>query len=245
MVAPYSAMDRTEIGNTCIARLRGIVHVYGKPPHRVQVLHGIDLDICSGEMTLIRGHSGSGKSTLLSILGLLMRPTRGSVELCARALSDLGERELTACRREQVSFVFQGFNLLSALTAAENVQVGLVLQGAEQREAEAGAMELLERVGLGDRSTHRPRQLSCGQQQRVAIARALASPAPLLLADEPTANLDSRNAAQVSELLRELAHEDRRAVVAVTHDPRMQAYADRVIDIADGKVTGDERGGRQ
>lgn len=231
--------------SACIARLRGVFHTYGKPPHRVQVLHGIDLDIYSHEMTLIRGHSGSGKSTLLSILGLLMRPSRGSVEICDRALSDLGERELTACRRDQVTFVFQGFNLLSALTAAENVQVGLALQGVEEREAEAGALELLERVCLADRATHRPRQLSCGQQQRVAIARALASPAPLLLADEPTANLDGRNAAQVSELLRELAHEDGRAVVAVTHDPRMESFADRVIDIADGKVTGDERGGRK
>jgi len=223
----------------CVARLRGVSHTYGKPPHLLEVLREINLDIHSRQLTMIKGHSGSGKTTLLSILGLLLRPTRGAVEICDRVMSERSESDLTACRRGHVSFIFQGFNLLSSLTAAENVRVGLAMQGVAGRDAELGALELLERVGLSDREHHRPRQLSCGQQQRVAIARALASPAPLLLADEPTANLDERNALQVSELLRELAHVDSRAVIVVTHDPRMTAYADRIVEIENGTITAD------
>lgn len=224
---------------TCVARLHNVTHVYGRPPHQLPVLEDINLEFHTGKITVIMGHSGSGKTTLLSVLGLLLRPTRGTVEFASQSISTLPEKQLAACRRSHVSFIFQGFNLLSALTAAENIQVGLALQGVLGGEAQQASLDLLERVDLLDRATHRPAQLSCGQQQRVAIARALASPAPLLLADEPTANLDGRNATRTSELLRELAHVDKRAVVVVTHDPRMMDYADRVVKIEGGAILSD------
>jgi putative ABC transport system ATP-binding protein len=222
-----------------VARLRGISHSYGKPPHTVQVLHDIDLDIRAGEVMLLTGHSGSGKTTLLTILGLLLRPTRGVVEIGGEPLAGANERMLTRQRLLNVSFIFQNFNLLSALTARENVQVGLGLQRVRGRDAEIGALELLDRVGLRERASHRPAQLSCGQQQRVAIARALASPAMLLLADEPTGNLDGTSALQVIEMLRRLAVEHRRAIVIVTHDSRLLSYAHRVVQLEDGRILSD------
>jgi putative ABC transport system ATP-binding protein len=236
MITPLERATRTD---KAVARLEQVRHSFGRPPHVLEVLHGIDLDIHAEKVTLICGPSGSGKTTLLSILGLLLRPVHGSVFLGGRDLSGLGERELPNIRRQHVSFIFQAFQLLSALTAAENVQVGLALQGVRGRSAKLGALDLLERVGLKDRSDHRPEQLSCGQQQRVAIARALASPARLILADEPTGNLDRDSAHQVSELLRRLADVEKRAVVIVTHDSRLEQFADRVVRIEDGCISSD------
>ncbi len=224
-----------------IARLRGICHCFGRPPHRVEVLRDVELSVGAGEMTLITGPSGSGKTTLISIMGLLIRPTHGTVELHGCDLTDWSESKLPAARRTHVSFIFQAFNLLSALTASENVQVSLGLQGVDGQDAARGADDLLTRVGLGDRARHKPGQLSCGQQQRVAIARALASPAPLLLADEPTGNLDSANANDVVLLLQSLAREKGRAVVVVTHDPRLEKFADRIICLEDGRIVSDRR----
>ncbi len=224
-----------------IARLRGIYHSFGRPPHRVEVLREVELGIAAGEMTLITGPSGSGKTTLISIMGLLIRPTHGTVELHGCDLTDWSESKLPAARRTHVSFIFQAFNLLSALTASENVQVSLGLQGVDGQDAARGADDLLTRVGLGDRARHKPGQLSCGQQQRVAIARALASPAPLLLADEPTGNLDASNANDVILLLQSLAHDEGRAVVVVTHDPRLEKFADRIICLEDGRIVSDRR----
>jgi putative ABC transport system ATP-binding protein len=226
---------------TVAARLHQITHSFGRPPHVMEVLHGIDLEVHPNQVTLICGPSGSGKTTLLSILGLLLPPVYGSVEICGREFAHCTEAQLTALRRQYVSFVFQGFQLLDALTAAENVQVGLELQGVRGRDASLGALDLLERVGLQDRAVHRPGQLSCGQQQRVAIARALASSAPLILADEPTGNLDGESARQVSELLRELADVENRAVVIVTHDARLERIADRVVQLEDGCITSDTK----
>ncbi len=225
-----------------IARLSGITHCFGRPPHRLEVLTDVDLSIMAGEMTLITGPSGSGKTTLISIMGLLIRPTYGTVELHGCDLTDWSESRLPAARRTHVSFIFQTFNLLSALTASENIQVSLGLQGVDGQDALRGADDLLERVGLGDRAAHLPSQLSCGQQQRVAIARALASPAPLLLADEPTGNLDSSNAGEVVSLLQRLAHDEGRAVVVVTHDPRLEKFADRIICLEDGRIVTDRKG---
>jgi putative ABC transport system ATP-binding protein len=225
-----------------IARLSGIDHCFGRPPHRVEVLRDVELSIVAGEMTLIMGPSGSGKTTLISIMGLLIRPTHGTVELHGCDLTGWSESRLPVARRTHVSFIFQSFNLLSALTASENVQVSLGLQGVGGQDASRGADDLLARVGLGDRARHKPSQLSCGQQQRVAIARALASPAPLLLADEPTGNLDSSNANDVILLLQSLAREEHRAVVVVTHDPRLEEFADRIISLEDGRIGADRRG---
>ena len=226
---------------TPAARLHAVSHCFGRPPHRVEVLRNLDLDIAVGELTLIMGPSGSGKTTLLSVLGLLLRPVRGAVELCGCKLDEWSETKLPAVRRKYVSFIFQSFNLLSALTALENVQVALGLQGVKGRDAELGAKDLLGRVGLSDRARHRPSQLSCGQQQRVAIARALASPAPLLLADEPTGNLDTENALEVVALLDGVAEKENRAVVVVTHDPRLEEFADRIIRLEDGRIVMDRK----
>lgn len=234
-------MPRSALCREFVARLRNITHCYGRAPLGLEVLRDVELDIRLGDVTVIKGHSGSGKTTLLSILGLLLRPTRGSVQICGDEMTGRSESQLTQHRLRSICFVFQGFNLLPALTAAENVQVGFALQGVRGRIARSGAMDLLERVGLRNRSHHKPAQLSSGQQQRVAIARALASPAPLLLADEPTASLDSRSALQISDLLRGLAKRDDRAVVVVTHDPRVLPFSDRVIELKDGSVAAGSR----
>jgi putative ABC transport system ATP-binding protein len=217
-------------------RLRGIMHEYGMATNVLPVLHGIDLDIRRGQLTLLIGPSGSGKTTLLTILGLLRRPTSGSVEINGIDVSSRSETDLTAIRRREVSFIFQSFNLLSALTAQENVQIALNLQGASDQSARAQSRVLLERVGLGDRAHHLPAALSCGQQQRVAIARSLASPGRLVLADEPTSSLDAASARLVMEMLRRQAREEGRAVVVVTHDPRLEQLADRIIRIEDGRI---------
>ncbi len=217
-------------------RVRGVRKSYREGDHALEVLHGIDLDVCRGELTLLMGPSGSGKTTLLTIMGLLLKPTAGRVELLGRDVTALGEADLPAIRRRHVGFIFQSFNLLSALNAVENVEVALALQGVRGRAARRRAMELLENVGLAERWNHRPDALSGGEKQRVSVARALASPAELILADEPTGNLDSRTSAQVVETLRRLAHEEDRAVFVVTHDPGLRALADQVIQMRDGTV---------
>jgi putative ABC transport system ATP-binding protein len=239
VIQAVEQLERPTQTTTVVARLRQVTHSFGRPPHVMEVLHDVELDIHARQVTLICGPSGSGKTTLLSILGLLLRPLRGSIEICGRELGRCTETQLPALRRRHVSFIFQSFQLLGALTAAENVQVGLELQGVGGRDAALGALDLLARVDLQDRAAHRPGQLSCGQQQRVAIARALASSAPLVLADEPTGNLDSESARQVSELLRRLADAENRAVVIVTHDPRLERIADRIVWLEDGSITKD------
>lgn len=222
-----------------VLQIRRVTKSFGSSTQPVHVLHGLDLDIHAGRLTLVMGPSGSGKTTLLMILGLLLRPTRGTVHIGGRDVTGCLESELPAIRRRQVSFVFQAFNLLSALTAAENVQVALELQGVRGRQAASRAVELLDRVGLGHRTGHRPAELSGGEKQRVGVARALASPARVILADEPTGNLDGRTSQQVADLLRHLAHEERRAVVMVTHDPRLELLADRLIRMEDGRIVED------
>jgi putative ABC transport system ATP-binding protein len=222
-----------------VLQLREVTKSFGNPACEVEVLHGIDLDIETGELTFVTGPSGSGKTTLLTIAGLLLRPTTGAVRIGGRDVTRLTEAELPAIRRRHVGFVFQGFNLLSALTAAENVQIGLELQGMRGREAVSRSLELLDRVGLGDRSHHRPAELSGGEKQRVGVARALASPAGLILADEPTGNLDRKTSQRVVDLLRSLTREERRSVVIVTHDARLEPFADRIVQIEDGRVVSD------
>lgn len=232
--APATAAARLRKGEE-VLRVEGITKVYGHGATSVRVLQGIDLSLRAGELTLVMGPSGSGKTTLVSILGLLLRPTTGRVWVEGRDVSDLGEAQLPLVRRSQMAFVFQAFNLFEALTAQENVELGLNLAGLHGAAATARARELLETVGLGDRGTHVPQDLSGGQKQRVAIARALGSPGSVLLADEPTGALDSQNGQRVMALLRQAA-DDGRAVVVVTHDPRLVALADRIIEIEDGLV---------
>jgi putative ABC transport system ATP-binding protein len=202
----------------------------------VDALRGIDLSIARGEFVALVGPSGSGKSTVLNLIGGLDRPSSGQVWINGTELSGSDEETLTQHRRQHVGFVFQSFNLLPRLTALENVALPLMFSDVPERERQARARALLERVGLGHRLSHRPSELSGGEQQRVAIARALVSQPALLLADEPTGNLDTKTGAEIMALLKELNQEGGLTLVVVTHDPEVAAFADRVVKLRDGRV---------
>jgi putative ABC transport system ATP-binding protein len=216
---------------------------YGAGRTAVRALDGVDLVIEKGEMVAIMGPSGSGKSTLLHIVGALEAPTAGAIAVGGRHYEGLGDKELTELRRDHIGFVFQFFNLLPSLTAEENVTLPAVI--AKQRDAAVRerARALLGRVGLADRMDHLPSELSGGQQQRVSIARALLLEPELVLADEPTGNLDSRSGREVLRVLRELNQEEGHTIVMVTHDAAAAAAADRVIFLRDGKLAGEVAGG--
>jgi putative ABC transport system ATP-binding protein len=202
----------------------------------VSALRGVDFVVEKGEFVAIMGPSGSGKSTLLHLLGGLDTPTEGEVQLAGKRLAHLSDDQLTITRRRQVGFVFQFFNLLPTLSAAENVALPLLIDGRRIEDYAERIDKLLDLVGLGDRKHHRPDQLSGGQQQRVAIARAFANEPQIVLADEPTGNLDTKAGTAVLELLRKASRELSTTVVMVTHDPRAASYADRVVFLRDGAV---------
>ena len=202
----------------------------------VDALRGVDLSIERGEFVALVGPSGSGKSTVLNLIGGLDRPTGGEVWIDGVELGTTDERTLTRHRREHVGFVFQTFNLLPRLTAKENVALPLMFSGVPRRERLDRARALLESVGLGERLTHRPGQLSGGEQQRVAIARALVGHPALLLADEPTGNLDTTTGAEIMALLKELNQESELTLLVVTHDPEVASFADRIVTLRDGRV---------
>ena len=224
-----------------LARLVGVGKIYGRGETAVAALSDATIDIRAGEVTLIEGPSGSGKTTLISILGLLLTPTSGEIWLEGRNVAGLGERQLPPLRARNFGFVFQGFNLFPALTALENVAMALQMKSTRVKDPRREARRLLELVGLGERMHHLPEDLSGGQKQRVAIARALAGNPPILVGDEPTAALDTKTALSVMELLRDLATTHRRAVVVVTHDPRLERFADRVVRVEDGLISSIER----
>jgi putative ABC transport system ATP-binding protein len=202
----------------------------------IPVLRGVSLSLERGQIVSLEGPSGSGKTTLLSVVGCILSATSGRVVIEGKAVDPRRRRELPKIRRKSIGFVFQQHNLIPALTAAENVEYALNLRGMRGRAAQFEAARVLDRVGLSDKAHAHPRDLSGGQRQRVAIARALAGSAPILLVDEPTASLDSQTGQQVLELFRTLAREERRAVLVVTHDPRVRAVADRVVTIRDGRL---------
>ena len=199
----------------------------------VPVLKGIDVNVERGEIVSLEGPSGSGKTTFLSILGCILTPTSGEVVIEGNTVA---EKNLAGIRRKSLGFVFQQFNLFPSLTALENVEYALNVKGIRNREARIEAQRVIEAVGLGDRQHFLPRELSGGQKQRVAIARALAGNAPILLADEPTANLDTQVGTQVLDMFRALAKQENRALVIVTHDPKVRNIADRVVKIQDGAL---------
>jgi putative ABC transport system ATP-binding protein len=219
-----------------VIRLRGVSKTYGEGAAAVTALADIDLDVYAGDILMLCGPSGSGKTTLLSIMGGILRATRGIVQVCGEDIAGLRESELPRVRLGNFGFMFQGFNLFPALTAQENVEVALTLRGRSKRRARAEAGELLEQVGLAPKRAAYPADLSGGQKQRVAIARALAGDPPVLLADEPTAALDTASGQTVMEILRRLAEERGRAVVIVTHDSRVLDYGTRMVRIADGRI---------
>jgi putative ABC transport system ATP-binding protein len=218
-----------------------LTKVYGKGATAVTALDHVRLTVESGEFVAIMGPSGCGKSTLLHLLGGLDRPTEGQVVIDGRNLSELSDTALTALRRRKLGFIFQFFNLIPVLDATENAALPLTLDGVPMPQARAKAVEWLERVGLAKRLNSRPDQLSGGQQQRVAIARALIAEPSLILADEPTGNLDTHASDEIAGLLRQVSDEWQRAVVMVTHDPRIAAYADRIIFLKDGTIVDDTR----
>jgi putative ABC transport system ATP-binding protein len=215
---------------------RGIGKVYGRGELAYRALHPTDIAARRGEVLVLMGPSGSGKTTLLSLLGLVLTPSEGEVLVDGVSLAGAGADALAALRRERVGLIFQQFNLLAGLTAAENVAVPLLLRGVGARERRARALGALELVGLADRHAARARQLSGGQQQRVAIARALVGDAAVLLADEPTAALDGATGRVVLDTLQALARRQDRAVVIVTHDERVLRIADRLVHVEDGRV---------
>jgi len=219
-----------------VVRTVGLARRYKMGGGFVDALRGVDLTIARGEFVALVGPSGSGKSTVLNLIGGLDRPTSGQVWINGTELSASDERTLTRHRRQHVGFVFQSFNLLPRLTAEENVALPLMFSGVPEKERRARARALLERVGLGPRLTHRPTQLSSGEQQRVAIARALVGQPALLLADEPTGNLDTVAGAELMALLKELNQEWRLTLLVVTHDPEVAAFADRIVKLRDGQV---------
>jgi putative ABC transport system ATP-binding protein len=224
--------------------VRRVVKSYGAGETAVHALRGVDLDVHAGEVLLMMGPSGSGKTTLLSIMGGILQATGGSVAIAGREIVGLPERALPQVRLRHIGFVFQGFNLFPALSAAENVAIALDLRGIRGRDADRRALAALDAVGLADRAHHRPGDLSGGQKQRVAIARALVGEPDIVLADEPTAALDHTSGERVLDLLRRVATEQRRAVVLVTHDPRTLPYADRIVHIEDGVLHAQPSHGR-
>lgn len=220
--------------------LRGIVKRYTMGEEVVQALAGVDLDIARNEYVALTGPSGSGKSTLMNLLGCLDTPTEGSYTLNGRDVSGMNDTELAQVRNREIGFVFQSFHLLPRMTVLQNVMQPLVYRGMPQEERRARAAEALGKVGLGDRMGHRPNQLSGGQRQRVAIARALVGAPSILLADEPTGNLDTRTSAEIMALFDAL-HAQGQTVILVTHEPDIAAHCHRVLRVSDGRIVEDRR----
>jgi putative ABC transport system ATP-binding protein len=218
------------------------VKVLGEGAGQVQALKGVSLAIAGGELTLLMGPSGSGKTTLLSILGCMLSPSRGTVRVRGQSTKDASPERLAQLRRDHIGFVFQSYHLFPTLNALDNVRLVLDVRGEASQPAKAKAQAALETVGLGHKTASYPRELSGGEQQRVAIARAIVGDASAILADEPTAALDSENGHAIMSVLAKIAKDPARAVLVVTHDPRIVPFADRIVRIEDGLIVGEENG---
>jgi len=225
---------QTEAAVVC----RDVIKNYGSGDSLVRALRGVDLEVFPGELTLLVGPSGCGKTTLLSVVAGILEPTSGQVNVLQHDLRKMSQSKKVRFRRQNIGFVFQQYNLLPALTAAENVSIPLILAGQSRRRAHAAAVELLERMAMGNRANALPTQLSGGQQQRVAIARALIHHPRLLVCDEPTSALDAKTGHTIMEVLRSVAVEGERAVIIVTHDSRVYDFGDRIARMEDGHIIG-------
>ena len=221
-----------------LIEIKDIYKIYNPGENEVRALDGVSLTVERGEFIAIVGQSGSGKSTLMNMLGLLDVPTSGTYMLDGENVSHMTDDELSEIRNKQIGFIFQGFNLIPSLTAVGNVELPLVYRGMKKEERRKLSVEALERVGLAHRLDHLPKQMSGGQQQRVAIARAVAARPPIILADEPTGNLDSHSGVEVMKILHEL-HNEGRTIILITHDNDIALEAQRVIRIQDGQVVSD------
>ncbi|BAM92605.1 putative ABC transporter ATP-binding protein [Bradyrhizobium oligotrophicum S58] len=229
--------------STIVLEATDLVQHLGQGAGRVQALKGVSLSLKGGELALLMGPSGSGKTTLLSILGCLMTPDSGTVRVGDQPVAGLDPEALAKLRRERIGFIFQSYHLFPTLNAADNVRLALDVRGERARLAKKTAREVLDRVGLGHKTRSFPRELSGGEQQRVAIARAIVGNTQVILADEPTGALDTANGQAVMTLLADIAKDPSRAVLVVTHDPRILPFANRVIHIEDGRIVGEEAGG--
>ena len=221
-----------------LIEVRDVYKIYNPGENQVNALDGVSITIDEGEFVAIIGQSGSGKSTLMNMLGLLDTPTHGEYYINGKLVDDLTDDQMSAIRNEEIGFIFQGFNLISSLTALENVELPLVYRGMPKQERREISQDALERVGLGGRMNHLPAEMSGGQQQRVAVARAIAAKPPVILADEPTGNLDTKSTKEVMAILHELKDEGR-TVIVINHDNEIAEEAERVIRIRDGKVVED------
>ena len=230
----------TDIENKSLIEVRDLIKIYNTGDVELRALNGVSFSIQYGEFVAVMGPSGSGKSTTMNMLGCLDTPTSGQYFLDGRDVAKLSGDELAEVRNRKLGFVFQGFNLLPRLSAIENVALPLVYSDVSSRDRKKRAQHSLERVGLGDRMGHRPNQMSGGQQQRVAIARALVGLAPLILADEPTGNLDTKTSEEIMNLLVEVNNEGK-TIVLVTHEPDIAAYAKRVLRFKDGHLVADRK----
>jgi putative ABC transport system ATP-binding protein len=220
-----------------IVEVKNLTKIYGTGEAAVTALDHVSFQVEAGEFVAIMGPSGCGKSTLLHLLGGLDHASEGSVSIGGLTLDQLSDDRLTELRRKKIGFVFQFFNLIPVLNSVENAALPVTLDGIRPAEAKKRATDWLVKIGMSDRLTHRPDQLSGGQQQRVAVARALVSEPEFILADEPTGNLDTRSGDEIARLLRQACKEWNRTVIIVTHDPRIAAYADRIIFLKDGRIT--------
>ena len=221
-----------------LIHIENMKKIYNPGENEVRALDGIDLDIEKGDLVAIVGHSGSGKSTLMNMLGCLDTPTSGKYVLDGQDVASMTDNQLADVRNKEIGFIFQGFNLISNLDAVGNVELPLVYRGVSKNERKQLAMEALKSVGLEDRMKHRPNEMSGGQQQRVAVARAVAAKPPIILADEPTGNLDTKSTQEIMEILKEL-HRSGRTVIIITHDEEIASQAHRVIRILDGRIEED------
>jgi ABC-type lipoprotein export system ATPase subunit len=232
-------MQKAVTPATALIEFRNVIKIYGRGEGRVRALDGVSLRIGAGEFVAVMGPSGSGKSTAMNIVGCLDQPTSGGYLFNGIEVGRLDRKQRALLRRHYLGFVFQGFNLLARTTAIENVELPLIYRGVGYRERRSLAMEALERVGLKARADHTPGELSGGQQQRVAIARAIVTKPYVLLADEPTGNVDTKTSNEIMDLLVGLNREQDITIVMVTHEPDMAAYADRVVHFLDGRIARD------
>jgi putative ABC transport system ATP-binding protein len=219
-----------------------VVKVLGRGPGQVQALRGVNLALAGGELTLLIGPSGSGKTTLLSILGCMLSPTSGTVRVCGQSTAQMQPEDMARIRRDHVGFIFQSYHLFPTLTAGDNVRLALDIRGEPSASAKARTRKALAAVGLSHKMTSFPRQLSGGEQQRVAIARAIVGNPSAILADEPTSALDGENGEAIMKVLAQIAKDEVRAVLVVTHDPRILPFANRIVQIEDGRIVGEEKG---
>lgn len=224
-----------------IIKIQNLRKVYRVGSERVVALDNIDLEIMPGEICCILGTSGSGKSTLLNMLAGLEKPTRGSVTILGTDIARANEKQLAKFRREKIGFIFQSYNLLGSLNALENVALPLTFRKVPKRKREAAARKMLKAVGLGKHIRHRPNQMSGGQQQRVGIARAYVTNPPVVFADEPTGNLDSKTTVEIMEMITAIAREHNQTLIIVTHDREIADYADRILFLLDGRIESDTR----